>query len=223
MSTRGGTRAVVFDLDGTLVDSLTDLAESMNAVLNLHACPAHPVRRYRQYVGEGVRRLVVRALPLAARAEGFVATCEAEMRNVYGMRWGRHTAPYPGILDLVSALARRGFRLGVLTNKPHGFAVRIIERNFAPGTFAAVMGADRGFSHKPDPAGALELARQLGVASEKCFYVGDTGTDMKTAVAAGMTPIGCLWGFRDAVELEEAGAVRLVKDVRELAAAIAGD
>jgi phosphoglycolate phosphatase len=204
-------RAILFDLDGTLVDSLADLGESMNGVLTRSGFPAHPIDAYRHFVGDGMRNLVWRSLPVHVCDQEQVAAAVAAFRAAYAERWHLLTRPYPGTVETLNALHRRGFALAVLTNKPHELAQRIVERFFGRDLFAAVLGAENGFAGKPDPAGALELARRMSVPASACVYVGDTATDMRTAVAARMIALGALWGFRTAKELSDAGATRLVQ------------
>jgi len=211
---------VVFDLDGTLVDSLADLGESMNSVLADLALPQHPLDAYRHYVGDGIRMLVVRALPEAARSEAVVTEAVARLRVTYGSRWDLKTRPYEGIADTLTRLIQHDARLAVLSNKPHGLTLRVVERFFPAGTFSAVLGAEAGFPRKPEPAAAIELARRLSVSPAHCCYVGDTATDMKTARAAAMYPIGALWGFRDAHELLASGAKSLAKKPPDLLAIV---
>lgn len=208
--------AVVFDLDGTLVDSLADLGESMNAVLTDLALPEHAIAEYRRFVGDGIRMLVLRALPEAARSEQLIDGAVAKLRTVYGARWDLKTRPYDGVIETVVALTALGVRLGVLSNKPHPLTVKVVERFFPLGAFSAVLGAEAGFPRKPDPAAALELARRLSVRPERCCYVGDTATDMLTARSARMYAVGALWGFRDADELLSAGARSLAAAPHDL-------
>ena len=208
--------AVVFDLDGTLVDSLADLGESMNEVLAALALPEHPLVDYRRFVGDGIRMLVLRSLPDSARSEESVAEAVARLRTVYGARWDLKTRPYAGIAEALSRLAALRLPLAVLSNKPHGMTVKIVERFFPQHTFSAVLGAEAGFQRKPDPEAAIELARRLSVRPENCYYVGDTATDMLTARAAAMYPIGALWGFRDAEELLASGARSLAAQPADL-------
>jgi phosphoglycolate phosphatase len=204
-------RGIVFDLDGTLVNSLADLGESMNRVLTEMALPEHALGDYRRYVGDGIRMLVTRALPEAARSEEYVVRAVERLRVVYGARWDLKTRPYDGMAETLARMKALQLPLGVLSNKPHGLTLNVVERFFPPGTFAAVLGAEAGFARKPEPDGAIELARRLSVHAQDCLYVGDTATDMLTAHAAGMYPVGALWGFRDAEELLSSGARLLVK------------
>lgn len=203
-------RAALFDLDGTLLDSLDDLADSMNAALESLGFPPHPVAAYRLFVGDGVEALARRALPRGPHTDALVAECVTAMRAAYERRWNEKSRPYDGIPELLDALSSRALPMAILSNKPDDFTRRIVESLFAAWRFAVVRGARAGTPRKPDPAGALEVARALGVRPEHVLYVGDTDTDMKTARAAGMFAVGCTWGFRTERELSEAGALALV-------------
>ena len=201
---------IIFDLDGTLVDSLADLGESVNSVLGERGLPTHPLDAYRKFVGDGIVVLVRRALGDASASTKLVDDCVARVRAVYGGRWDLKTRPYPGVVPAVAQLRELGCMLAVLSNKPHPMTTVIVSRFFPEGSFHAVLGAEMGYARKPNPSGALELAARCGVAPARCLYVGDTATDMETASRAGMQSIGALWGFRDAAELKAAGASVLV-------------
>jgi len=203
--------AILFDLDGTLLDTLEDLADSCNAVLAARGLPTHPTDSYRVFVGDGMENLFRRALPQGRRDdEGEVRACVEAMRVEYGKRWARKTVPYEGIRELLDGIAGRNVAAAVLSNKPHEFTVEMVDRFFGPGRFQAVFGARPGVAKKPDPAAALEVSRILAVPPSRFLYAGDTNTDMRTAVNAGMFPLGVLWGFRGAMELKEAGARTLI-------------
>jgi phosphoglycolate phosphatase len=209
-------RAVVFDLDGTLLDTLADIAGAMNRVLRRLGLPEHPVAAYKYWVGEGISVLVERVLP-ADRADAATrAACAAAMRAEYGAHWAVASSPYPEIPALLDALTARGMALAVLSNKPDDLARRCVAHYLPRWPFAVVMGEEPRRPRKPDPAGALEIARQLAIPPRECIYLGDTGTDMQTAVAAGMYPVGALWGFREAAELRAAGAAVLIARPPEL-------
>jgi phosphoglycolate phosphatase len=211
--------AILFDLDGTLLDTLADLGNSMNAVLRESGFPEHGLSAYRYFVGDGVVNLVRRALPDDARRdEAVVHHVTDRMRAEYGRRWHEETRPYDGITELLAAARARGAGLAILSNKPHP-ATRAVVEHFFPGlAFDAVFGARPDVPIKPDPGAALEVARQLSRPPEEFLYLGDTDTDMRTAVAAGMFPVGALWGFREAEELRKAGARVLVAHPREVLA-----
>jgi len=211
-------RAVLFDLDGTLLDTLADLGESMNAALAELACPEHPVDAYRRFVGDGMQNLARRALPPERRDASTIASCVERMLRVYGSRWDRETHAYPGIDELLRELERRHVLLAVLSNKPDDLTRAVIEHYFGAHRFAAVAGARPDAPRKPDPAGAIAIAAALECAPGDVLYVGDTDTDMCTAVAAGMVAVGALWGFRDAEELRASGARFLVQTPAEVLA-----
>lgn len=201
---------VLFDLDGTLVDSLADLADSMNRVLTRQGFPAHPVQAYRYFVGEGIVTLARRALPAEARQEDRVQECAQKMRQEYALHWADTTRPYPGIAELLDALASRGVEMAILSNKPDELTKQVVRRLLPEWRFAAVAGASETIARKPDPAGALRIAGLLGREPADFLYLGDTSTDMQTARAARMFAVGALWGFRTADELKKNGAQALL-------------
>jgi phosphoglycolate phosphatase len=210
------TKCVLFDLDGTLVDSLADLAYSMNRVLTRQGLPSHPVQAYRYFVGDGITKMVQRALPAEARQEDLVLDCVLKMRREYALHWADTTRPYPGIEELLDALAARGMQTAILSNKPDELTQEVV-RTLLPGRhFAAVAGARETIPRKPDPAGALRIATLLGHEPADFLYVGDTNTDMQTARSARMFAIGALWGFRTADELKKSGAQALLSVPLEL-------
>lgn len=210
--------AVIFDLDGTLLDSLEDLAESMNQALESLGFPAHPVPAYKYFVGDGMEVLARRVLPEAVRDDHTLARIVATMRQVYGGRWDLKTRPYPGVPEMLAQLQTRGLRQAVLSNKPDDFTRLTVERLLAPHTFDLVQGVAPGTPPKPDPAGALGVAARLGVEPAACLYLGDTATDMLTACRAGMYAVGVLWGFRTRAELEESGARVVIEQPAEVLA-----
>lgn len=204
--------AAIFDLDGTLLDSLGDLADSMNAVLRGSGLPEHPRAAYKRFVGEGVQVLAQRALPPGQRDDETVARTVAAMLEEYQHRWDATSAPYPGVPELLDALTARGLQLAMLSNKPEAFTRRIAERFFGRWPFAAVRGARPDVPKKPDPTAARAIATQLDVAPDQILFVGDTAIDMRTATAARMFPVGVLWGFRGVEELRGAGARALIAE-----------
>jgi phosphoglycolate phosphatase len=206
-----GKRAVLFDLDGTLLDTLADLGESMNEALGEIGIGAHPLEAYKRFVGDGMRTLALRSLPPERRDQRTVEHCVAAMLRVYGLRTDRKTRPFAGVPELVEELSKRAIPMAILSNKPEDLTRRLVERFFGAGRFAVVAGARGDAPRKPDPTVAVAIAKRLAVEPAEVLYLGDTDTDMRTAVAAGMYPVGALWGFRDAAELSASGARELVR------------
>jgi phosphoglycolate phosphatase len=204
-------RAVIFDLDGTLVNSLADLADSMNEVLAACGHPTHPEDAYRRFVGDGLAQLVERALPAEARQDQVVELLTRRMSEVYAGRQTARTRPYPGVPELLGALAERGLRTAILTNKADGPAREIAAALLEPHVFDRVRGARPGVPLKPDPTAALELASELGTKPSSCVFVGDSEIDIRTGRAAGMPTIGVTWGFRAERDLIASGARRIVR------------
>jgi len=215
-------KAVLFDLDGTLLDTLTDLADATNHALRSLGFPEHPRESFRYFVGDGVETLIQRVLPGDRCDAATMAECASLMRREYGQRWAATTRPYNGIPELLDSLASRGIPMAILSNKPDEFTRLCVSQLLPEWQFAAVLGAGTLFSRKPDPAGAREIARRLGVAPGEVVYLGDTNTDMQTAVAAGMFPVGALWGFRTADELTASGAQALAERPLDLLLIIDG-
>ncbi|MDA8164847.1 MAG: HAD family hydrolase [Desulfobacteraceae bacterium] len=210
-------RGVIFDLDGTLLDTLLDLANSMNAALRGLGFAPHPVDGYRTMVGEGSEVLARRALPPASRDEATVARCVAAFLAEYSRRWNEHTRPYPGIPELLDILSDRRIRMTILSNKKQELTELTVARLLPSWRFDAVAGARPDVPKKPDPTAALRLAAELRLSPGEILYLGDTNTDMQTATGAGMHPVGALWGFRTEEELRTSGARAVVAHPRDLA------
>ena len=215
-------RTLIFDLDGTLLDTLTDLADAVNQALDANGLRQLPADDYRMLVGAGARNLVTRAAASAAGISPEMVTADltdrllASFNQAYALNWSCCTQPYPGVQDLLDALTDAGFTLAILSNKPDEFTRRIIGHFFPADTFAAVFGKLDGWPIKPDPALAQEICRLLGANTSETALIGDSGSDMATAVNAGLLPIGVLWGFRDREELIAGGARHLASTTHDL-------
>lgn len=208
-------KGIIFDLDGTLIDSLEDLADSMNSALIRFRYPVHDISAYRYFVGNGVRELVKAALPESARDEQTVTECQRLMREAYGANCLNKTKPYDGILGLLGELQAGGIKLSVLSNKADDFTQKIVKA-LLPAYFDMVLGLRTGANRKPDPSGALEISEEMGIIPGNMMMVGDTPGDIQTAKNAGMISTGVLWGFRTRDELIDAGAEYLLNSPREL-------
>lgn len=210
---------VIFDLDGTLLDTLEDLAAAGNHVLEHFNYPVHTVDEYRYFVGDGLQTLIDRIVPASVNQEDR-DNCLQLFRTFYGEHWHDRTEIYAGVETLLSTLKKAGRRLAILSNKPHDFTMMCAAHFFDKNLFELVLGQRPEVAKKPHPAGALEIARRTGAVPGSCIYVGDTKVDMTTGKAAGMFTIGVLWGFREAAELRENGADMLVKTPDDLTKAI---
>lgn len=209
-------KAVIFDLDGTLLDTLQDLADSVNEALSHLGFPTHGVEAYKNFIGEGRDVLAFRALPDHHRDNTTITSLAELIYEEYSNRWADNTIPYNGVHDLLDELTIRDVRIAVLSNKPHNFTEIIVSKMLSQWHFAAVVGTSPSVIKKPDPAAALHIAQQLGIHPTEFLYLGDSGVDMKTAVGAGMYPVGALWGFRSAEELLNNGAKALITYPSEL-------
>lgn len=208
--------AIIFDLDGTLLNTIDDLANSMNIVLEQHDFPVHPVENYKYFVGNGMDNLTRKVLPLTCTDENFIKTFLEEFQNQYSQRWHNFTKPYPGIEELLESLEARGIKMSVLSNKPDQFTQIIIDYYFGLDHFDFVYGARVGIPKKPDPMAALEITNSSNIQPSNFLYLGDSGVDMQTANAAGMYALGATWGFRKADELIEHGAKKLINNPMEI-------
>lgn len=207
---------IIFDVDGTLLDSIQDLADSMNVVLSRHGFPVHTIEKYKQFVGNGMRILAISALPEEERGEEKVDRYLGELEKQYEKRWNQATKPYPGIEELLRRLEESGIRMFVLSNKPHHFTEKVIDEFFGLKRFELVYGARTGIPKKPDPYSALEISKLSGIPVSDFLYLGDSGVDMKTADAAGIYAVGVTWGFRKADELWKNGAKTVIQNPLEL-------
>lgn len=206
-------KLVLFDLDGTLLDTLDDLTAAVNHVMARERHPLHDRDACRRMIGHGVRNLVMQALPEGLRGEAYVDACLAEFKSYYSLHIHDFTKPYPGIPELLGKLKRAGVRMAVVSNKFQSGTDRLISRFFPDIPFACVLGNREGFPLKPDPAVVVEVLRIAGAGREDAVMVGDSLTDMRTAAAGGIRGLAVTWGYRTPAELEGA---ELVNSVGEL-------
>lgn len=209
--------AVLFDLDGTLLDTLADIAAAMNRTLADRGLPVHESQAYRLMVGSGFEALVRRAMPEEKRDDAeLLGELVRAMLQEYGETLTVKTRPYDGIPELTTALRRMGLPLAVLSNKADDMVQRTVGEFFPADTFAVVRGLRDGSSAKPDPTSAIGIAEELNVEPQTVVFLGDSDVDMMTAKNAGMLGIGAEWGFRGREELEKAGAARVISTPPEL-------
>ncbi len=214
------TRLAIFDLDGTLLDTIDDLAAAVDHTLAMRNLPRHTTEAYRQMVGGGIRRLILRALPEELRTEEYAALCLTDFIRFYTDNIDVCTRPYPGIERLVAELPRRGVKIAVDSNKFQEGTERLIARFFPQADFVAVCGNREGVPLKPDAAVVESIMLRAGVDRAGTVMIGDSGVDMTTARNASIRSIGVEWGFRSREELKEAGAETTVASAEELFDAI---
>jgi phosphoglycolate phosphatase len=206
--------AVLFDLDGTLADTLADITGAMNGALALVGCPPRTAEEYQLFVGDGVEELVRRSLPKGY--EDRLQRCMDEYRRLYAEHYLDETRPYPGIPEILAELGRLRVPLAVLSNKPDDTTRLMAVRFFGGAAFVAVAGERAGVPRKPDPTVARGILAAIGAEPAQSLFVGDSGIDMLTGARAGMIPVGVLWGFRGRAELERNGARAFVARPEEL-------
>lgn len=210
-------KAAIFDLDGTLIDSLADLADSANEMLAGFGFPRHDLDKYRYFVGNGSRKLIERCLPAEKAADSaFVDEALAKYKFCYDRNLTHKTVCYEGIMDMLTALQAKHIPLGICTNKHQSAADIIVDKLFPKDMFVSVIGDCKDMPRKPDPKKVLLIAAKMGVKPADVAYFGDTSVDMDTANNAGMLPIGVTWGFRPQEELVEHGAKILLDTPMEL-------
>jgi len=209
-------KALIFDLDGTLLDTLADIGNAMNRTLAKEGFPIHPLEAYRYFVGDGVTMLVTRALPPESRNPATIQRCLQVYRTDFNQNWNIQTRPYAGIPEMLDALVKREVKMAILTNKPYDFTQLCVAEFLSPWKFEMVIGERADLPKKPDPTGALEIARRFQLPPSEILYLGDTAVDMQTARAAHIVPVGVLWGFRPREELQASGAQVLLNQPLEI-------
>ena len=207
---------IVFDLDGTLLDTLEDIAISANFALVSLGFEAQEREKYRYFVGEGVFKLFENIFASNPQTPELIQNAVSLFESHYAKQFNQNTKLYEGISKMLTFLQKRGFTMAILSNKPDSFVKMCVFKYLNKWQWEVVYGARENIPRKPNPQGAIDIAESLHVNPQECYYLGDTSTDMLTANRAGMIAIGALWGFRDEAELVENGAKYIVKEPSEL-------
>ncbi|MCT7525204.1 HAD family hydrolase [Aliarcobacter cryaerophilus] len=207
-------KTVIFDLDGTLLDSIEDIASSMNKVLESLQLPTHKIEDYKHFVGGGVDILVENALN--NQSKEIKDEVIKRFKIEYDGKLHSKPLPYDGIYELLDELKKLDINLAVLSNKPHEFTVSYVNHFFKNYNFKEIHGQKKDVPKKPDPKAALDIVKCLDSSCENTYFIGDTKIDMQTAKSANMTAIGVLWGFRDEKELRDFGADFIVSNPLEI-------
>lgn len=208
--------AIIFDLDGTLLNTINDISESMNRVLIENNLPIHPTKSYFNFIGNGALKLVERAVPNEKNHKILLDTYLKRYREIYEENWNIETKPYKDIDLMLASLKHLEIPISVLSNKPHSDVLKCIEYFFETNTFAEVSGQKNGIPHKPAPDGVFNIINKLGVNKKETIFVGDSSVDIKTAKAACITSVGVSWGFRTKEELLDNGADYIIDNPLEL-------
>ncbi|MBX9596995.1 MAG: HAD family hydrolase [Burkholderiales bacterium] len=208
--------AVVFDLDGTLLDTVQDIANAMNNVLKRHGFPEHDIASYRHFIGNGISKLVYRALPSEISESAHYNKLLSEVIDEYSRHLDVYTKLYDGIEGLLTELTKRGIRLAILSNKDDSFMDEVVATYLSQWNFEVVFGARVNIPVKPDPYSALEIAEIMGLQPAEFIFLGDSNVDMHTANRAGMYALGAAWGFRGREELYANGAQAVIDSPTDL-------
>ncbi len=210
-------RAVIFDLDGTLSDSIHSIKYCTDRTVAPYGFGPFSLEQYKYFVGDGAANLVRRALAAGGDTEGVhFEEALARYKELFAVDCMYQVKPYEGIPKLLEELKHRGIKLAVLSNKPHAETVRVVETLFGRDCFDVIRGQSEGVPIKPDPAGVFAILKQLSMTMGEVLYLGDTATDMKTGKGAGAWTVGALWGFRKREELEEHHADAIIAHPLEL-------
>ena len=208
-------KAVIFDLDGTLIDSLEDLANSVNQTLTEFHYPTHSIDAYRYFIGDGVKVLLKKAIKDHV-SDDVIAQLHQRFKVIYKQEIDTKTKVYNGIYELLDTLEETHYPKAILSNKPHNFTLDCMNKFFPTYSFVNISGQKETIAKKPDEAAALVIASEFKKDVKDIYFVGDTKVDMQTAKNAGMIAIGVLWGFREEHELREHGADYIVSNPTEL-------
>ena len=209
-------KLVIFDLDGTLLDTIADLAESANYALKQLGYPTHDMETIRTFVGNGINKLLERALPAPEQTEENVMQMRSHFVPYYDVHNADLSTPYPGIVSLLEDLQAKGIRLGVASNKYQAATVKLVKQYFPTIDFVEILGQREGINVKPDPTIVFDILQKANVSKEDVLYVGDSGVDMQTAINAGVDAVGVTWGFRPRAELESFHPMGLIDEASEL-------
>lgn len=209
-------KAIIFDLDGTLLDTLEDIAISANFALTTLGFNAEATEKYRYFVGEGVFKLFENIFSQTPQTQDVIQQAVSLFESHYSKQFNQNTKLYDGVSKMLTFLQTRGFKMAILSNKPDSFTKMCAVKYLRSWNFDVVFGAREGVPRKPHPKGALDISALLDIAPDRCYYLGDTMIDMQTANNAGMIALGALWGFREENELREHGAKYLIKSPSEV-------
>lgn len=216
-------KLAIFDLDGTLLDTIADLAAATNFALAHYGLPTHKEEEYKFFVGNGINKMFERALPEDKRNEEYITKLRSQFVPYYDVHNSDLSRPYPGMVELLKELQRNNIAIGVASNKYQEAAVKLVLQFFPGVDFSLILGQREGVPSKPDPTIAYEIIEHTGIAKEDTVYIGDSCVDMQTGKNAGVTTVGVSWGFRPKAELESYGPDFIADNADELRKYLLGD
>jgi len=205
----------IFDLDGTLLNTITDLAHAYNYALDAYGFPGYSVEEYQRLVGNGLVNLLTNCLPEEYRDEDTLLRVQTVFQQYYNIHANDNTRPYPGIPEMLQTIRQKGMKVAVLSNKPHRFSTFMVQLQL-PGLVDLVLGAREGIPLKPDPTAVYEVLQHFQLDKQDCVYIGDSETDIQTGRNAGVDTIGVSWGYRSKETLINSSALVIVDKIDEL-------
>ncbi len=203
-------KAIIFDLDGTLLDTLYDLGNCGNNILKRYEFPIHPIEKYKEFIGDGAKKLVERMIPKEKREDNFIEKVTLEFKEEYGKKCDLYSKPFPDIEKLIRQLKEKQIKISILSNKPHELTMRVVEKLLPVNDFEVIRGHIDGQPRKPDPVVALQIAENMKTDSEKVIFIGDMENDIKTARNGKFYPVAVSWGMRSKKQLIEFGAETII-------------
>ncbi len=209
-------KAVIFDLDGTLLDTIEDIANTCNQLLEKRGYPSLPIKDYKIYVGKGVKNLLIKLIEVLKMPEQLLDELMSDYYEIYPIESTKTTKIYPGISEMLETMKKMDIKINVLSNKPHEQVIDLMPKYFSENTFDIIYGKHEGVKAKPDPTLLKKMMKELKVKKSEVLYVGDTKTDMETALNASVASVGVLWGFREETELVQSRASYIITHPKEM-------
>mgnify|MGYP006306712497 CR=1 FL=1 len=209
-------KAVIFDLDGTLLDTLYDLGNSGNILLSRYNFPVHPIEKYKEFIGDGAKKLVERIIPSEKRENGFIEKLTLEFKKIYAENCDLYTSAFPGIEALIEELRKKNIKISILSNKPHELTIQVVKKHFSENSFDIIRGHIDGEPRKPDATVAVKIVEKMGFSPSETIFLGDMENDINTAINGKFHPVAVSWGMRSKEQLTASGADIIIEKPLDL-------